>query len=433
MAGPQQAEYPAQIPRRADPEKKTQMSLSTYRFARRAAAAPKAGHPEPADAINLAGGFAFPGCLPDLSREAAVVTTRHRETALQYGGTYGLAEMRDAIVDYVASDGVVCTRDEVMVTNGAKHGLDLVCRVFLDPGDHVIVSAPTYLTAVKIIESHEASFVSIEQDEEGLDAAKLEAELSERRKRGDAMPKLLFDVPDFHNPTGRTTSAARRKRLVELAETFGFLIVEDDPYRRIRFEGEGAPPIKSFDTKGVVIALGTAAKILAPGLRIGWIVASPEILRRVARQKADGGSSPLAQCLFLELVRNNQINHHVEMVTKVLKEHLDVMVGAIAEELPGAHVRRPEGGYFLWLRLPEWMDGDELVARAAGNGVLAYSGSLCFADHRPTNAVRLCFSLSDVDAIREGIRRLGVAYRSIGKTVARDAASSHMARGMASY
>ena len=271
------------------------------------------------------------------------------------------------------------------------------------------------MTTLAGLRTHGVSFLAIPQDGEGMRTDILERRLATLDANGEALPKLLFDVPDFHNPTGITLSLPRRRHLLELAQRYGFAIVEDDPYRRIRFEGEGVPPIKSLDTSGHVIAVGTVSKILAPGLRIGWAIAEPEIVRRMALQKSDGGSSPLTQRIVASAMRSNKLAEHVDVVTRQMRAHRDAMVDALAEHLPEANVRRPEGGYFLWAELPEGVSGDAVAAEAIQHGVEVGSGRLCFPNEDPGNFLRFSYSYVSADQIREGIRRLGTAYHAVAK------------------
>ncbi|MEM9027558.1 MAG: PLP-dependent aminotransferase family protein [Pseudomonadota bacterium] len=387
--------------------------MTSYRFARRAQNSGASVYDHASGAILLSVGSAFPPILPDLSHEAADAAQRSRAEAMQYGPLMGLDDLRDAIAAYVAEDGVACTRDHVLITNGAKHATDLACRVFLEPGDRMIVTAPTYMTTLQCLRGHDVSLMAIPQDDDGMITDILQRRLETLRANNQPLPKLLFDVPDFHNPTGITMSLARRKALIALAEDYGFVIIEDDPYRRIRFEGTAVPPIKSLDANGAVIAVGTVSKILSPGLRVGWAIAEPEIIRRMALQKSDGGSSPFTQRIVTNVMRSNKLRAHIDTVTRHMHAHRDAMIAALRAELPDAKVRTPEGGYFLWAELPAHVSSDAVVQRAIAHGVEVGSGRLCFPEEDPGHFLRFSYSLADVDQIHDGIRRLGAAYREV--------------------
>ena len=385
--------------------------MTNYRYARHAEVLGDSVYDHTPGTIVLNSGMAYPPLLPDVVREAAEAVRDRPGESLQYGPLMGLDDLRDAIAAFVAADGVTCDRENVLVTYGAKSALDLACRVFVEPGDRIIVTRPTYMTALQIMRCHGVSFLDIGQDEEGFDTGELETKLIRLQRNGERMPKLLFDVPDFHNPTGITTSAARRRRLVELAERHGFVILEDDPYRRLRFDGEPVPPVKSFDRDGVVIALGTVSKILAPGLRVGWAIGPAEVVARMAMQKADGGSSPFAQRIVAELMRGNKMARHVDELTTEMHRHRDAMVEAFADHLPEARIRVPQGGYFLWAALPEGTDAEAVARIALRHGAEVSSGRLCFPNDVPGHHIRLAYSFVDAETIREGVRRLGDAYR----------------------
>ena len=385
--------------------------MTDYRYARRAEVLGESVYDHTPGAVVLSSGLAYPPLLPDVVREAMEAARDRPGESLQYGPLMGLDDLRDEIAAFAGADGVTCTRENVLVTYGAKSALDLACRVFVEPGDHIIVTRPTYMTALQIMRCHGVTFLDVGQDGEGFDTEELEARLALLRRNGERMPKLLFDVPDFHNPTGITTSAARRQRLVELAERHGFVILEDDPYRRLRFEGEPVPPVKSFDPDGVVVALGTVSKILAPGLRVGWAIGAREVVERMAMQTADGGSSPFAQRIVAEMMRGNQMAKHVEELSAQMRHHRDAMVEAFGEFLPEAEVRVPRGGYFLWAALPRGTDAEAVAGVALHHGVEISSGRLCFPNDVPGHHLRLAYSFVDVEAIREGVRRLGDAYR----------------------
>ena len=380
------------------------------RYARRAAVLGKSVFDHAPGAIILSSGLAYPPMLPDVVREAGEALGPHIAEGMQYGPLMGLDDLRDQICRFVAEDGVRCTREEVLVTYGAKSALDLACRVFIEPGDRMIVTRPTYMTAIHIMRTHNVSFLTVGQDDEGLDTDKLEDKLKRLEANGETMPKLLFDIPDFHNPTGITMSLARRKALIELAERWNFVILEDDPYRRLRFGGEPVAPLKALDQSGVVIALGTVSKILAPGLRVGWAIGAADIVRRMAMQKADGGSNPFAQRIVAQLMQSNKMRRHVDELATQMRLHRDTMIDSFAEHLPDARIRRPDGGYFLWAELPDGVDAERVVERGVEHGVETSTGRLCFPEDAPGNFLRLSYSFPPVEQIKDGVARLGAAY-----------------------
>jgi len=391
--------------------------LSEFRYAARAAnvIAPAAFAHHRSDMLKLSAGNAYPPALPDLSAEVAEALRRRDET-LQYGPLYGIDDLRDAIAAYLHDDGIVADRENILVVNGAKHGLELACRVFLEPGDAVILTGPTYLTAVSIFQANEASFVSIGQDEDGMIVEELEEKLRARSLAGLPAPKLLFDTPDFHNPTGITLSAPRRQRILELAHEYDFMVIEDDPYRRVRFEGAALAPVKSLDTAGRVIGLGTTSKILAPGLKIGWVNAAPQVMRRMAAIKADGGSSPFTQRIVAELMRGGRLAAITAGITKVMHRHRDVMVAAFARHFPEAGFVAPKGGYFLWVELPGDVDSDAFARHAEKFGISVFSGRLSYAESPRTNFLRLSYSFCSPAEIEQGVATLARAFHDLAES-----------------
>lgn len=381
------------------------------RFARRAEVLGKSIYDHPPDVTVLSSGLAYPPTLPDVVREAALSVSDYASESLQYGPLMGLPDLREGVVNFVREDGVKIGVDNVLITYEAKNALDLACRVYLEPGDRMIVTNPSYMTALQIMRTHGVNFVGVGQDDEGLDVAELELKLKRLQANGERMPKLLFDIPDFHNPTGITMSLARREALIEMAMRYDFVILEDDPYRRIRFEGEAVAPLKALDGAGVVIALGTVSKILAPGLRLGWAIGEPEIVRRMAMQKADGSCNPMAQGIVVDLMRSNKMQHHIDELTAEMRLHRDAMIEAFADHLPEAKIRAPNGGYFLWAELPEAVEAERVAELGMEHGVEVSTGRLCFAEEGPDNFLRMAYSFVSAEKICEGIANLGTAYR----------------------
>jgi 2-aminoadipate transaminase len=399
--------------------------LRTDLLSRRAAPL-AASLPVGAPASNLAfdSGHAANAVLPDLTAEAERALTVHRAETLQYAPRPGLADLRARIVELMEADGIAATRDQVLVTNGAKHAIDLVCRVLLDDGDAIVVTRPTYFTAIPIFRSFGVKFIEVSQDRDGLDVDELARVLAQREREGQKQPKFIYNVPDFHNPTGVTMSLERRRALVQLASERGIYVVEDSPYRKVRFEGRSIPSLKALDGDNTVIYIGTFAKLMAPGLRVGWAVASADFIARMVQLKSDGGSCPLTQRIIAEFIGAGKLPAHIERVQATYRQNRDAMVAAFRRELPEATFDVPEGGYYVWLTLPEDIDCDLLVRTAIDGGITVLPGSKFFARSdvpNPKNHARVAFSHATVEEIDDGIRRLATAYRAI--TAGRTAAS----------
>ncbi len=362
-------------------------------------------------------GFAAPQLLPDLTPHAVAALSEHREETLQYASGRGQPYLRQWLADWMNDEGCTLTADHILVTNGAKQGIDLVCRLLLDEGDAIVVTAPTYFTAIPIFRNYGVHFIEVVQDAAGIDVAALERLLGRRAAEGHPPPKFIYNIPEFHNPTGATMPADRRAALVALARARGIALVEDSPYRRVRFEGDGGPLLKSLDADGgTVFHLGTFSKLVAPGLRIGWVAADPAHIARMIQLKAEGGSSPLIQRIIHGFASSPAFPGHIARVQAAYRERRDAIVAAIARDLPGAHVAVPEGGYYVWLTLPAAVDGDLLAQRAAAAGVHLIAGSRFFAvqdDHTPRNHIRLSFSYTTPAQIDDGIQRLGIVYRAM--------------------
>ncbi len=387
--------------------------MNQFRFARQAAILGSSVFDHAPGTISLNSGAAYPPSLPNVVNEAIEALGPLREEAMQYSPLMGLDELRQEICNYVSLDGVSCDPANVLVTYGAKSAFDLALRTFIEPGDKVIVSRPTYMTAIHILRTHNVQFIDIGRDDDGILTDELASTLNRMEKNAEALPKILFDVTDFHNPTGVTTTLARRQQLLELAQRYNFVICEDDPYRRIRFEGEPVPPIKSIDDSGHVIALGTVSKILAPGLRVGWAIGDYQIVRRMAMQKSDGGSNAFAQRIVIQMLQSGRVNDHIAELISRMCAHRDAMVNAFAAHLPEAKIRPPQGGYFLWVELPEGSDGERLVELGIQAGVEVSAGRLSFPNAGPANFIRAAFSFTSEQEIEEAITRLGRAWKTL--------------------
>ncbi|MEJ7813490.1 MAG: PLP-dependent aminotransferase family protein [Gemmatimonadaceae bacterium] len=386
-------------------------------LARRASALPPVLPAAPPGA-NLAfdSGHAFPGVLPDLTAEAQRALTRYRAETLQYAPRPGLPELRTRIADYMAEDGAEVGREQILVTNGAKHAIDLVCRLLLDEGDSIVVTAPTYFSVIPIFRSFGVSFVEVGQDRDGLDVAELVAVLDRFEREGRQPPKLVYNVPDFHNPTGITMSLERREALIELAAARGLFLVEDSPYRKVRFEGRSVPSLKALERGDVVFHVGTFSKLMAPGLRVGWVAAAPAMVARMAQLKSDAGSCPLTQRVIAEFLAAGRLPAHIEAVQARYRANRDAAVVALRREMPEVTAVVPEGGYYLWLTLPGDTDGDELARCASESGVTVLPGSRFFARAdagHPRHHLRVAYSHATPDEIDDGFRRLASALRTV--------------------
>lgn len=371
----------------------------------------------PADHIPFDSGHAFPGLLPDLTGEAHRALAEYRAETLQYAPRAGLPELRAWIAEHLAADGVSISGEHILVTHGAKQAIDLICRVLLDEGDSIVVTAPTYFTAIPIFRSFGVTFLEVGQDEQGLDVDELAGLLRRRAREGQPVPKFVYDVPDFHNPTGVSMSLERRTALIELAAQHGMFIVEDSPYRKIRFEGQPVPSLKALDQAEVVIQVGTFSKLMAPGLRVGWAAAAPGTIARMLQLKSDGGSCPLTQRIIVEFCGAGRLAAHIARVQEIYRANRDRMVLALGRELPEVSVVVPRGGYYLWLTLPRGRDGDELTKAARAAGVIVLSGSKFFAGPepgRPKEHIRVAYSHAAGPEIDEGVRRLASAFRTLG-------------------
>jgi 2-aminoadipate transaminase len=387
-------------------------------YARRAAPLPATlPAPTPPDSIAFDSGHASPLVLPDLTREAATALSRYRAEALQYAPRAGLPELRSWIVEFMRSDGAAVNAENVLITNGAKHALELVCRALLDEGDVVVVTAPTYFSAIPILRSYGATFLEVPQDAEGMNVDALSALLERRTRDRLPRPKFIYDVPDFHNPTGATLPRERRLDLLALAARHRIPVVEDSPYRKVRFEGESVPSLKSLDTQNVVIHLGTFAKLMAPGLRVGWVAAPPALVARMAQLKADAGSCPLTQRIILEFCAvGGRLPAHIRAVQMQYRANRDRMIAALHREAPELSFAKPLGGYYLWLTTPPDVTGDELAAAAQRAGVVVIAGSRFYANPdalHPRNRLRVAYSHASAAEIDEGVRRLTRAYREV--------------------
>jgi 2-aminoadipate transaminase len=325
-------------------------------------------------------------------------------------------ELRQGIAQIMAHEGAPARPEDIMVTSGGQQAIDLSIEAFVNPGDTVLVEGPTYPGAVPVLTQKEARVVHVPMDDDGLRIDLLEETLDRLAREGRPRPKLLYTIPNFHNPGGVTMSLERRQQLIRLSRERELLIVEDNPYGQIRFEGDPLPTLLELDEgAGWVIYLSTFSKILFPGARAGWVVAPPAVLRKMnlGKQAADLCSSTLTQLFIVEYLRRHDWRDHVARLNEIYRRRRDAMLRALEEEMPAdASWTRPRGGLFVWATLPSYIDSSNLLAHALEREVAFVPGRAAFLDGRGQNSLRLNFSGVDEPRISEGVRRLGqaVAY-----------------------
>lgn len=365
---------------------------------------------EQPDFISFAGGLPAPESFPvtEVAAAAQAILREHGPQALQYGATEGYRPLRELIARRSSTGTHVVAVENVLITSGSQQALDLLGKVFLDVGDRVLLESPTYLAALQAWNAYEAGYIDLPMDEAGLDPVALEPALRQS-------PKFLYCVPNFQNPTGVTLSLERRQCLVTLAAAHGVPLVEDDPYGALRFEGDALPSLLTIaGAAGGVIQLSTFSKTLAPGLRVGWVVAPAEVIGRLAlaKQGTDLHTGTLDQYIVHELLAGGQIEAGLPAIVARYRERRDTMLAALAEHFPAdAHWTRPTGGMFLWVTLPLGVDASDLLLAAVERGVAFVPGKSFFPNGGGENTLRLNFSNASPERIREGIARLGSLLR----------------------
>lgn len=362
---------------------------------------------ERSDVLSLAGGLPSVDSFPvdELAAAAARVIRDRPAIALQYARTDGVTELREALAELTATArGRAVVADEVVVTTGSQQALDLIGRAFLDPGDLVAVEAPGYLGAIQAFESRRPTWLPVPVDADGLDTEALAAALEDGQR-----PKLVYTATDFQNPTGAVVHPERRRRLAELADRYGFVVVEDDPYGRIRFGEPVHPPIAAFTDR--CISLGTTSKTIAPGLRVGWLVAPREVAAALSRlkQAVDLNTSALTQHLTLDLLTTpGWLAERGKVLAELYRPRAERLGAALTAAVPGAVVPAARGGLFLWVTVPG-VDTAALLPRAVEAGVAFVPGAAFGTDQAPSDQLRVSFASLDEGALDEAATRLGRA------------------------
>lgn len=360
--------------------------------------------------ISFAGGLPAPELFPVKEMKAAVdkVFEEHGQEAMQYGAAKGVTVLREVIQQHVTEkENVDSELNNVLVTTGSEQALDLVGKAFVDPGDTVLVEQPTYLCALDVFRSYGANFASVEMDEDGMKMDALEKAL-----KANPNTKLIYTVPNFQNPTGRTMTEERRKQLAELAEKYDVYVLEDNPYGEIRFAGEHVPAVKSFDKAGHVLYMSTFSKTLAPGFRLGWLVADKNVVNKltVLKQSADLHTDNLAQFAVAQFFADNDVDAHVKEISDLYGKRKDLMLEGIKKYFPeGVKYTDPEGGMFLWVEVPGVDDTVELFKECLEHDVAFVPGDPFFAGEPQPGAFRLNYSNMQEGQIEVGLKRLGAA------------------------
>jgi 2-aminoadipate transaminase len=367
------------------------------------------------DVISLAGGLPDTSTFPPDSY-ASVMSTVAVDScarALQYAPTEGLALVKRCIVEIMAAEGMEIDADELLVTTGGQQVIDLVCKTLLDPGDVVVTEAPTYPGAIPTFCAYQADVVQVTMDRDGMRVDELEATLDELDRTG-RRPKFIYTVPNFHNPAGVTMSLERRRELVRIAGERELLVLEDNPYGLLRYEGTPLPTLRSLDGGEFVIYASTFSKILSPGVRLGWTAAPAPVLHKmnIGKQASDLCSSSISQYFVGAYFDSGPWLDYVRSLIEIYRRRRDVMLDSLAEHFPReAEWTHPEGGLFIWATLPDYIDTTDLLARALEEHVAFVPGRAAFVDGRGGSSMRLNFSGVGADEIREGIRRIGEVVR----------------------
>ncbi|MDD6050003.1 MAG: PLP-dependent aminotransferase family protein [Clostridiales bacterium] len=350
--------------------------------------------------ISFAGGNPAKSALPDAvcAQIAKDVLEKDGKTILQYGATEGYAPLLESLHTY-AEDALGCQLDCVLPTTGSTQAMDLLCKALINPGDVILVENPTFLGNMQCMRLYEANVVPVESDENGILIDKLEEAIIRHH------PKILYTIPTFQNPTGKTLSADRRQPIAELAAKYGVVVAEDDPYRDLRYAGTALPSIKSYDKEGWVVFLGSFSKIISPGIRVGYMAGDPRILRKctVGKQSSDVHTSNLTQAIVDQFLRQKLLPEHIRSICASYKEQLDTMLAELATFPEGTTYTHPEGGLFIWVELPAHLDALEMLNTCVARGVVYVPGTHFFAEGGHHNTLRLNFSNSTVEQIHKGM------------------------------
>jgi len=367
--------------------------------------------------ISFAGGLPAPDLFPveEIKEMSRIVLEREGRTALQYGPTEGDTRLREELAKMMQKDGINITSNHLLIVTSSQQGLDLTGKVFIDPGDVVLTSRPTYVGAIQAFHAYGARMIGVEQDEEGTQTAQMEAEIEKLAAKG-VKPKFIYEIPDFQNPSGITMSLKRRQEILRIAEKYDLVVIEDSPYRQLRFEGKTEPSLLGMNSERV-LGLYTFSKILLPGFRLGWMAGPNELIQKAvtAKQSVDLCSPPFNQAILFEYLSRGLLEKQIKVIIKAYREKRDfmlAMLGKYMPKLPGLKWTQPQGGLFLWVTLPEGMDTAEMFHSAIEKQVAYVVGTAFYPDGGGRNSFRMNFSYSSMAEIEEGVKRLSEVISS---------------------
>ena len=352
--------------------------------------------------ISFGGGNPAASALPDetVSRMAQKVLTENGKSILQYGLTEGYPPLRENLAPYLKKQfGFDTDAQSILPVTGSTQAMDLLCKALINPGDTILVENPTFIGNMQCMKLYEAKLVAVPTDENGILPDKLEEAIKLHH------PKLLYTIPTFQNPTGKTLCGERRPIIAALAEKYGMVVAEDDPYRDLRYSGTPLPSIKSYDESGFVVFMGSFSKVISPGLRVGYIAAHPSILRKcvIGKQSTDVHTATLNQAIVNAFLTENLLDNHVADVCKSYGEQLEAMLEELAAFPEGTQYTKPQGGLFVWVELPKGISATELLPKAVEKGVAYVPGTHFYAEGGHDNTLRLNFSNSNVEKIHKGM------------------------------
>jgi 2-aminoadipate transaminase len=375
--------------------------------------------------ISFAGGLPNPLSFPiqDLKIIVQNVLNNHGKVALQYGATQGINELREAIAERSRKEGMTkgTSPDNIMITSGSQQALDAVGKIFLNPGDIAMVGLPSYLGGINAFRSYEANLVGVPLDKEGMQVDLLEEKIKELIKQ-DMTVKFIYTIPTFQNPAGTVLPESRRKKLLDIAHEYNLVIIEDDPYGKLRYDIPAIKPIKAFDDEGRVIYMSTFSKILAPGFRLAWIIAPEDVMRKLAlcKQAQDLCTAPFSQYIAHEFIKSGSMDLHIMKICEMYKPKRDIMMDSMKKYFPEGYIcNKPKGGMFAWVTLPEQIDTEAMFLDAFKEKVAYVHGKAFCVDGGGSSSMRLNFSYSTNEQLDIGMKRLGTVIERKMKVLCR--------------